>query len=272
MLEFIIPVAVVVAVGLVSAILLTFVGNKFAVPVDETQALIREVLPGANCGACGFAGCDDYAAALAADPSVPANKCIPGGEATVQGICAVLGVDSEGSAPMVARVLCSGLHDVTKPEMDYQGLASCAAVKQFFGGPGSCKYGCIGMGDCVAVCQYDAIEICNGLAKVDKDSCVGCGMCASACPQNIIEIVPKASRVSVGCSSKDAGKAVRAVCEAGCIGCKLCEKACKFDAIHVVDNLAVIDVEKCVNCGLCAKACPRKVIFVEPKAAKIAQA
>lgn len=268
MLEFIIPVAVVVAVGLVSAILLTFVGNKFAVPVDETQALIREVLPGANCGACGFAGCDDYAAALAADPSVPANKCIPGGEATVQGICSILGVDAESSAPMAARVLCSGFHDVTKPEMDYQGLASCAAVKQFFGGPGSCKYGCIGMGDCVAVCQYDAIEICNGLAKVDKESCVGCGMCANACPQNIIEIVPKASRVSVGCSSKDAGKGVMAVCEAGCIGCKLCEKACKFDAIHVVDNLAVIDVEKCVNCGLCAKACPRKVIYLEPKEAK----
>ncbi len=265
MLEFVIPVAVVVAVGFISAVLLTFVGHKFAVPVDETQILIRDCLPGANCGACGFAGCDDYAAALAADHSIAVNKCTPGGETAAQGIAAILGVDAESSVPMVANVMCSGLADATKPEMDYQGLKSCAAVKQFFGGPGSCKYGCIGMGDCVAVCQYDAIAVCNGLAKVDRDSCVGCGMCASACPQNIIDIIPKALRVSVDCFSKEAGKVVRAVCSAGCIGCKLCEKECKFDAIHVVDNLARIDPEKCRSCGLCAKACPRKVIYVVPK-------
>jgi heterodisulfide reductase subunit A-like polyferredoxin len=122
----------------------------------------------------------------------------------------------------------------------------------------------------VEVCKYDAIDICSGVALVNRENCVGCGMCAKECPQRIIDMIPVKSRVYVSCSSKDTGKRTKDICEVGCIACKLCEKACKFDAVHVVDNIAKIDPVKCVNCGLCAKACPRDIIHVipKPKAAK----
>lgn len=262
---FIVPVLLVVVTGCICAILLTIAAIKFAVPVDETQVKIRECLPGANCGACGFVGCDDYAAALAADHTIAPNKCVPGGASAAAGIAAVLGVDAGSAEAKVANVMCSGLNDCTKPEMDYQGYKSCSAVKQFFGGPGTCKFGCIGLGDCVKACAFDAIEVCNGVAKVNRDKCVGCGACANTCPQKIIDILPKTSRVTVGCSSHDTAKATKDACTVGCVGCKMCEKTCKFDAIHVEGGLAKIDPEKCKNCGMCAKACPRHIIHVVPK-------
>ncbi|MCQ2560430.1 MAG: RnfABCDGE type electron transport complex subunit B [Clostridia bacterium] len=262
---FVVPVLLCVVTGCICAILLTIAAIKFAVPVDETQVKIRECLPGANCGACGFVGCDDYAAALAADHSIAPNKCVPGGASAAAGIAAVLGVDAGSAEAKVANVMCSGLNDCTKPEMDYQGYKSCSAVKQFFGGPGTCKFGCIGLGDCTKACAFDAIEVCNGVAKVNRDKCVGCGACANTCPQKIIDILPKTSRVTVGCSSHDAAKATKDACTAGCVGCKMCEKTCKFDAIHVEGNVAKIDASKCKNCGMCAKACPRHIIHVVPK-------
>ena len=259
------PVLLTVIVGLIASVVLAVAAKFMAVPVDETAVKIRECLPGANCGACGFAGCDDYAAALAADHSIKTNLCVPGADAAAASIAAVLGVEAEDVIEQIANVRCSGICDKTKPEMDYQGLKTCSAVKAFFGGPGSCKFGCIGFGDCEKVCPYHAISVCNGLAKVDRNVCVGCGMCASVCPQKIIDIIPDVNRVHVACSSKDPGKVTKDLCSAGCIGCKLCEKECKFDAIHVVDNHAVIDYEKCKNCGLCAKKCPKHVINLFPK-------
>ncbi|HPF18115.1 MAG TPA: RnfABCDGE type electron transport complex subunit B [Bacillota bacterium] len=275
MSAFVTPVVLVVGVGFIAAVILTLAAKFMAVPVDETAAHIREALPGANCGACGYAGCDDYAAALAADPQgVVPNLCTPGGASVASAIGTLLGVDAGASDPMVASVMCSGLTELTKRDMEYQGYKTCASVKQFFGGPNSCKYGCIGYGDCVEVCQYDAIHICNGVALVDRDNCVGCTLCAKECPQGIIHMIPAKSRVFVSCSSKDTGKHTKDICEVGCIACKLCEKACKFDAVHVVDNIAKIDPVKCVNCGLCAKACPRDIIHMipKPKAAKPAAA
>ncbi len=259
------PIILVSVIGVVSGIGLTLAAKFMAVPVDETAVKIRECLPGANCGGCGYAGCDDYASALAADHSLSPSLCAPGGAAAAAGIAAVLGVEAGSAVPKVARVRCSGLKDKTKESMEYQGFSTCAAAKLFFGGPGSCKNGCIGFGDCVSACAYDAIRVCNGVAQVDRDLCVACGMCAKACPNALIEIVPKSSRVFVGCSSTDPGKKTREVCEVGCIACKLCEKACKFDAVKVENNHAVIDAEKCKNCGLCAKACPRHIIHVIPK-------
>ncbi len=268
MSAFIAPVLLTVIVALISAVLLTIAGKIFFVPVDETAAKIRECLSGANCGACGYAGCDDYANALAADHSIPCTLCAPGGASAANGIAEILGLNAAPADPTVACVMCSGTNDVTKPEMDYQGYKTCASVKGFFGGPGSCKFGCIGFGDCVAACKFDAIHVENGVAKVDRDKCVGCGACSKTCPQRIIDMIPKTSRVWVGCSSCDPGKSVRALCEVGCIACKICEKQCKFEAIKVENNIAKIDPEKCKNCGLCAKKCPRKIIHMIDKNGK----
>ena len=173
----IIPIAAAVAIALIAALLLSLAAKFMAVPVNETQVAIRAELPGANCGACGFAGCDDYAAALAEGGDVKTNLCVPGADAVAAAIAAILGQDAEDVIEQVANVRCSGLCDVTKPEMDYQGLKTCAAAKGLFGGPGSCKYGCIGFGDCERVCPYGAIQVCNGLAKVDREKCVGCVRC-----------------------------------------------------------------------------------------------
>ena len=265
MQAFIYPVVTAIVIALIASLMLALAAKFMAVPVNETQVAIRAELPGANCGACGFAGCDDYAAALAEGGDVKTNLCVPGADAVAAAIAAILGQDAEDVIEQVANVRCSGLCDVTKPEMDYQGLKTCAAAKGLFGGPGSCKYGCIGFGDCERACPYGAIQVCNGLAKVDREKCVGCGMCARTCPQHIIDIIPDVKRVYVACSSADKGAVTNKLCSAGCIGCKLCEKACKFDAVHVENNHAVIDIDKCKNCGLCAKACPKKVIKMYPK-------
>lgn len=263
---YLIPVVAVVAIALLSGVILTLAAKFMAVPVDETAVLLREALPGANCGACGYAGCDQYAAALAADHTIAPNLCIPGGASSAEALAGILGVDAGESVAMRASVRCSGTPDKTAPAMEYQGLKSCSAAKLFFGGEGSCKFGCMGMGDCISVCSYDAIGIVNGIACTNPAACTGCGACAKACPQKLIDIMPAKQRVFVVCNSCDPGGVVNKTCKAGCIGCKLCEKECKFDAIHVVDNLAVIDYGKCKNCTLCAKKCPKSVIMVLPKA------
>ena len=263
--NFFTPVVLTVIIALVAAILLVVASIIFAVPEDETAKKIRECLSGANCGACGYAGCDDYAAALSKDPTIPSNLCVPGGDKAATAVAAVLGQDAMDVLEQVAVIHCSGVHDVTSPEMEYQGLKSCSAAKGFFQGPGSCKYGCIGFGDCVNACPHGAISICNGIANVDRSKCVGCGICAKTCPQHLIEIVPLAARVVVGCSSCDKGKDTKNVCDMGCIGCKLCEKECSFGAIHVENNHAIIDYDKCKACGSCARACPRHVISIFKK-------
>ena len=267
---FIYPVVLSVIIAAIASVMLSLAAKFLAVPTDETAEKIRECLSGANCGACGYAGCDDYAAALAADRTLPSNLCVPGGDASATKIAAVLGQEAMDVIEKVAVIHCSGICDVTKPEMEYQGYSTCKAVKGFFGGPGSCKFGCIGLGDCSKVCPKGAITVCNGIAKVDRKLCVGCGMCANVCPQKLIEITPLKSRVSVGCSSADKGKITKELCDRGCIGCKLCEKECKFDAIHVIGNHAVIDYDKCRSCGMCSKVCPRGIITVFAKDSRAA--
>lgn len=262
---YLIPVVVVVVIALLAGIILTLAAKFMAVPVDETAVLIREALPGANCGACGYAGCDQYAAALAADHTLAPNLCIPGGAGSSGAIASILGVDAGESVAMQAFVRCSGTPDKTDRSMEYQGYKSCSAAKLFFGGDGSCKFGCMGMGDCVSACAYDAIGIVNGIACTNPAACTGCGACAKACPQKLIDIMPAKQRVFVVCNSCDPGGVTNKTCKAGCIACKMCEKECKFDAIHVVDNLAVIDYEKCKNCTMCAKKCPKNLIMVLPK-------
>lgn len=259
MTAIIMPVLIVSVIGVSAGVLLTVAAKFMSVPVDERVTNIREVLPGANCGACGFAGCDEYAEKLV-NEGVKANLCTPGGNSVAKQISELLGGGFEEVAAKTAIVKCSGKFGCTNYIMDYQGPGTCEGNNYFYQGRGSCSHACLGFGDCVDVCQYGAISIVDGIAAVDKDLCTACGMCASRCPNHLIEMVPASNEVYVGCSSTDSGAFTRKICTAGCIGCKRCEKACEHGAITITNNLAAIDPVKCTNCGKCIPVCPTKVI------------
>lgn len=256
----VIAIVVVVLIGFVGACILSFASKIFAVPVDERFELLRAELPGANCGGCGFAGCDDYANALVEDSSIGCSKCPVGGPAVAAKLGEILGVAAGSEEKQVAVVQCNGTKEAAKTLMTYNDIKTCSAAKQLFGGMNACPYGCMGLGDCEAACDFDAIHICDGVAVVNRDECVACGACATACPNSLIRISSAKNIVVVQCNSKAKGAEARKACTNACIGCKKCEGACKFDAIHVEDNLAFIDPEKCKNCGLCAKECPTGAI------------
>ena len=251
-------VAVLFIMGIVFAILLGVAAKVFAVEVDERVPLVRDCLPGANCGDCGYPGCDGLAAAIV-EGTAPVNGCPVGGAAAAAKIAEVMGVAVEAGERKVAHVYCNGgCNAVDKTK--YEGLQDCTAAMRVAGGPKACAYGCMGLGSCVKACAFDAIHVVDGIAVVDKEKCVACGKCVASCPNHLIELVPYKAEHLVQCSSHDKGKDVKAVCAAGCIGCTLCTKQCEFDAIHMENNLAVIDYEKCTNCGKCAEKCPVKVI------------
>lgn len=255
----ILAVLVVGLIGLAFGLLLAFASVIFKVEVDERIDKITEILPGANCGACGYAGCSAYAKSVVED-GAPVNACSVGKDKVAEGIAAIMGKSAEKTVPMTARVLCGGDCENAKSKYEYYGVYSCSAANKLAGGPKSCDSGCLGLGSCMAVCQFGAISIENGVAVIDEEKCAACGMCTKACPKNVIKIMPKDKKVYVKCNSNKPGKIVNAVCKVGCIGCKLCEKACPFEAIKVTDNLAAIDYDVCKSCGLCAEKCPKKAI------------
>ena len=259
-----IATVVVSIIGLLIGLFLGLAAKKLEVPVDEIEAKVRELLPGANCGGCGYAGCDACAKAIAIGEAA-ADVCPVASSDIHAEIAAVMGSNIEASERMVAYVNCAGTCDKAKSNSTYYGPKDCKLAAGV-GGNGSkaCSYGCIGFGSCVKVCAFDAIHVIDGIAVVDKEKCTGCTMCSAECPIDIIEMIPKKARTQVTCSSNDKGKDVKTVCSIGCIGCKLCVKACEYDAIHVDDNLAKVDYSKCVNCGACVKVCPVKVIMEQP--------
>ncbi len=251
----------VVIIGLVCAVVLVVASKVMAVKEDERLPAVRDCLPGANCGACGFAGCDGYAKALVEKEGTPTNLCIPGADLVSQKLSEVLGVDFEDVEEMVAVVHCSGDCNNTEDNVDYRGINSCSAAKLLFGGKGKCGYGCLGFGDCKEVCPNEAIVIENGIAKICRPDCVGCGLCAKECPNSLISLIPAAKHTAVLCSNKDKGAVTRKVCKSGCIGCRKCEKVCPAGAVKVVNNVAVIDCGKCKDCGLCAENCTTNCII-----------
>ena len=254
-------VGLVVALGFVFAVVLTIASKVFYVPVDETVIKLSAALPGANCGGCGFAGCSDYANALAADPEgVGPNKCPVGGADVAAQLAEILGVEAGSAEPMVAVVQCNGNAKAAKQFSEYQGPVSCKAAASLFGGMSACKYGCIGLGDCTRACNFGAIKICDGVAVVARELCTGCGACAATCPKHVIRIAPAKNKVVVQCQNADKGAMTLKACAFGCIGCGKCAKVCKFDAITIENNHAFIDPDKCKNCGMCAKECPTKAI------------
>ena len=254
------PVLLVAIIGLVCAALLVFASKVFHVAVDERVSMVREALPGANCGGCGYAGCDAYAAALVADEDISCTMCSPGGAATAAQIAEILGRSAGAAEPVVAQVMCNGTCDASRKLLDWQGMQSCKGAKGWFSSPNSCMFGCMGLGDCVEACQFDAIGIVDGIAVVNRENCVACGACVNTCPQKIIKLVPEKNQVHVLCSSTDKGAVARKNCDNACIGCTKCTTVCNFDAIHVEDSLARIDDDKCKSCGLCAAICPTGAI------------
>ena len=255
-------VLVLFVMGVVFAILLGIAAKVFAVEVDERIPLVRECLPGANCGGCGFPGCDGLATAIV-EGKAPVNGCPVGGAAAAAKIAEVMGVEADSSEPKVAHVHCNGGCNA-KDKAVYEGLQDCTAAMRVAGGPKACAFGCMGLGSCVKACAFDAIHVVNGCAVVDPAKCVACGKCAAACPKKLIDMVPKSKKVHVNCMNKDKGAQAMKVCDNACIGCMKCEKTCKFDAIHVSGNVAVIDYDKCKGCKMCAKACPKGAIEPVP--------
>ncbi|MCI5641179.1 MAG: RnfABCDGE type electron transport complex subunit B [Lachnospiraceae bacterium] len=256
----VVAAAVIGITGLLIALLLGIAANVFAVPVDEKAVAIRETLPGANCGGCGYAGCDALAAAVAAGEA-PVNGCPVGGAAVAEKIGAIMGVSAGDAVKQVAFVKCAGTCDKAGVKANYYGIADCKRAAAIPGkGDKACAYGCMGFGSCVAACNFDAIHVEHGVAVVDKEKCVACGKCAEECPNGLIELIPYDATKVVSCSNKDKGPKVMSVCEVGCIGCGLCAKQCEFDAITVENNIAHIDQSKCTGCGKCAEKCPKKII------------
>ena len=252
----IIATAVVTVIGLLCAVMLAIASKAFEVKTNPKIQQIRDCLPGANCGACGYAGCDGYAKALGENEEDRVNLCTPGAAKAAADIAEILGVTAAEVTKKVALVHCNGSCDNTEKKADYYGGQSCHAAKLIYGGDGKCVYGCLGFGDCVTVCEYDAIHIVNGVAKVDVDSCTACGLCAKKYPNALIEIITADKPVAVKCRNKDKGAVARKNCKVACIGCMKCQKVCPTGAITVADNLSTIDYEKCIACGACAEACP----------------
>ena len=233
--------------GGVFGAVLAVAARIFHVDQDEHITLVREALPGANCGGCGYPGCDGYAAAVAAGEAPP-DKCVVGGLPVAAKVAEIMGIDAGAQEKMVAFVHCSGEEGVAKKFFDYTGPQDCVAAMRFGNqGPKACQFSCIGLGNCARACQFDAMHVENGAAVVDREKCVGCQACVAACPKDIIKMVPYNQKVLVGCRSKDKGAQTRKVCDVGCIACMRCQKECPVGAIVVKDNLAQIDYDKCIG-------------------------
>ena len=253
------------AIGLVSAVILFAASKKFAVYEDPRIAQVAAVLPQANCGGCGYPGCTGFADACVKAGSLDGKLCPVGGQPVMAKVAEILGLAAVASEPKVAVVRCNGTCANRPRVTEYDGARSCAIMASTYGGETGCSYGCLGCGDCVAACQFDAIHMNpeTGLPEVDEDKCTACGACVKACPKSVIELRykgKKSRRVYVSCVNKDKGAVTRKACSVGCIGCGKCVKACQFDAITVENNLAYIDFTKCKSCRKCVEACPQNAI------------
>ncbi len=239
---------------------LAFFDKKLAVSVDERIGEIAELLPGANCGGCGYAGCADLAKAIV-EGKASADSCAGCKNAARRQIASIMGKADDGVVNRYrAQVMCSGSNEYAKKKYIYQGINGCVAASKLGGGPMLCPDGCIGLGSCVKSCKFGALSVVNGVAVVDADKCVGCGTCLVSCPKGLIKLIPYDAPAWVGCMSKEKGSAVKELCEVGCIGCGICERSCPAAAIVKQGTLAAVDYAKCVGCGICATKCPRKII------------
>ncbi len=260
-------IAVFTVVGLIFGVALAAAARKFHVPVNPKIETVKDNLPAANCGACGFAGCATYAEKVVDDPDVAPSLCTPGGKEIAITIGELTGKVVGEIKEEVARLRCFGINAVAKQQAEYDGIRSCAAATLAFGGPKACKYGCLGLGDCIKACAFDAITPTDmGIVAIDMAKCTGCGLCVSACPKETIEMYPREHRVILSCTTRDKGKSVKSTCVVGCIQCQLCIKKCPAVAIHF-DDKGIITVEHktCLDYGsscneICVEVCPTYIL------------
>ena len=258
-------IAVIALLGLVLALVLYIVADRFKVEEDPRIDEVEKVMPGANCGGCGFAGCRAFADAAVKAPNLDNNYCPVGGNDVMKKVAAILGYEVKEKAPMVAVVRCNGSCEARPRINEYDGYASCRVKAALYAGDTACAFGCLGCGDCVAACAFGAISMdpATGLPVVDESKCTACGACAKACPKSIIEIRPKGPRgmrLYVSCLNRDTGPAAKKACASACIGCGICAKTCTHGAITVENNVAYIDPAKCKLCRECEAVCPTGAI------------
>lgn len=259
-------ILVLVGLGILSAVILYFVAQKFKVYEDPRIDQSEAMLPGANCGGCGFPGCRGLATALVEQEDISALYCPVGGTATMKAVADYLGKAAPEKEPAVAVVRCAGSFCNRPRTNSFNGADSCAVVASLYGGETGCTWGCLGKGDCVVVCNFDAIHINpeTGLPEVDAEKCTACGACVKACPKMVIELRKKGvkdRRIFVSCINKDKGAVARKACAVACIGCGKCVKTCPFEAITLENNVAYIDYKKCKLCRKCVSECPTGAIW-----------
>jgi len=253
------------AVGTLSAVILYLIAQKFKVIEDPRIDQVAELLPGANCGGCGFAGCRNMAEEIVKRESLEGLNCPPGGNDVMKGIASLLGLEAGEQEPMIAVLRCSGSRENAPVKVEYDGVKTCAFAHSLFSGESGCPHGCIGLGDCVVSCSFGAMSIdpLTGLPVISDEKCVACGACVKACPRSIIELRKKGKkdrRIFVSCINEEKGGVARKNCQVACIGCGKCVKECKFEAIELKNNLAYIDFNKCTLCRKCVEVCPTQAI------------
>lgn len=258
--EILTTMSVIGGLGLIFGAGLGVASKVFEVKVNPLIPEVRDALPGANCGACGKAGCDAYAKAIVEEGG-PINLCPVGGAKTLEMLAKIMGMEAEAGEKKVAFVRCNGNCQNARNKYEYIGITSCAEAASLpGGGPKACEFGCLGLGSCMRACEFGAIQMIDGISVIDPEKCVSCGKCVEVCPKKLIELVPDDKKVRVRCRSFNRGKEVMDVCKVGCIACGKCVKACKFDAINVINNVARVNYEKCKQCNMCVKVCPRQII------------
>ena len=267
------------SIGVVAAVVLFVVSKKFYVYEDPLIAEVDEVLPAANCGGCGSPGCKAFAEKLVETDDISELFCPVGGNDVMKQVANILGKEVAEKDPTVAVVRCQGACEVRPKTTEYQGPKSCAISSLIYSGETDCQYGCLGDGDCVQVCKFDAMYMDEdtGLPVIITDKCTSCGACVDACPRHIIEMRPRNKRdlkIFVGCLNEDKGGIARKACQVACIGCSKCEDVCQKDAITMNNNLAYIDPALCTLCRKCVEVCPTDSIIetnFPPKKVKVAK-
>jgi electron transport complex protein RnfB len=258
--------AVFTLLGVVFGFALAAAAVRFHVPTNPLVEQVRDALPAANCGACGFAGCQVYAEAVVERPDVAPSLCAPGRRPVAERVAALTHKEMGSVADRVVVLRCHGLTAFARDEAEYAGIATCAAAALVFAGPKACKNGCLGLGDCVRVCPFDALHLGgDGIVEVGADKCTGCGLCIPACPKDLFQLYPRAHRIELACVARDKQSVVRATCLVGCTLCRKCVSKCPAQAITWDGRTIVIDHEKCLAygpaCGeLCVDVCPSVIL------------